>query len=70
MTLKIYKTYFDKSDTPYVQNWQPKSKYHTVWKRCAYKRFMNHRVVKVKLFGIFTIYDITKKEEPDETQSD
>lgn len=54
--MKIYKTYFDKSDTPYIQEWQKNRKYHVVWKRCAYKSFLGCRVVMVKLFGIFTIY--------------
>lgn len=58
--MKIYKHYFDKSDTPYVQEYQAKRKYHTDWKHFKYKTFLLHRVVKIKVFGIFTIYDITK----------
>lgn len=58
--MKIYKHYFDKSDTPYKQTFQPKKKQHTVWKRNPYTRFLGHNVQKIKLFGIFTIY---KREE-------
>lgn len=58
--MKIYKHYFDKKDTPYVQEYQPKRKYHTAWKRIRYKGFLGHKVVKIKLLGLFTIYDITK----------
>jgi hypothetical protein len=56
-SLKLYKTYFDKSDTPYVQTFQPNRKYHVVWKRCAYTMFLKHQVVKVKFLGLFTIYN-------------
>jgi hypothetical protein len=55
--MKIYKTYFDKIDTPYMQEFQPKKKYHVVWKRLAYKEFFEHKVIKIKLFGLFTIYN-------------
>jgi hypothetical protein len=58
--MKIYKHYFDKKDTPYVQDYQAKQKYHTAWKRFRYKIFLGHKVVKIKLFGIITIYDTTK----------
>ena len=57
--MRIYKTYFDKSDTPYTDKFQPKRKYHVVWKRNPYKLFLGHRVIKVKLFGLF---DITPKK--------
>jgi hypothetical protein len=53
--MKIYKTYFSKEDTPFNQLCQPKRKYHTVWKRNPYQTFLGHKVVKVKLFGIFKI---------------
>lgn len=54
---KIYKIYFDKSDTPFRQDFQPNKKYHVVWKRNAYTKFLNHKVLKVKKYGIFTIYE-------------
>lgn len=62
MAIKKYKIYFDKNDTPYVSDWQAEKKYHMVWKRLPYKRFLGHRVAKIKLFGIFTIYDRSKEE--------
>ena len=58
--MKIYKHYFDKKDTPYVQDYQPKQQFHTSWKHYRYKVFLGHQVVKIKLLGLFTIYDITK----------
>ena len=61
--MKIYKHYFEKTDTPFVQEYQAKKKYHTAWKHLRYVRFMDHKVVKIKMFGIFTIYDITKGGE-------
>ena len=61
--MKIYKTYFDKRDTPYRQDFQPKSKYHKVWKRMPYKYFLKHKVIKIKLFGIFSIYKKQLKED-------
>lgn len=42
--MKIYKTYFDK----------------TVWKRLPYAVFLGHKVVKVKLFGLFTVSERRK----------
>ena len=65
MALKIYKHYFDKNDTPYRADIQAKKKYHTAWKRLPYKRFLAHNVVKIKLFGIFTIYDRRKEQNND-----
>ena len=56
--MKKFKTYFDKSDTPFNLSYQPKSKYHTVWKRQPYTSFMGHKVIKIKLWGLFTIYNI------------
>ena len=53
--MKKYKTYFSKEDTPYRKDFQPDRKYHVVWKRNAYESFLGHKVVKVKLFGIFNI---------------
>ena len=55
--MKIYKTYFDKKDTPYRDDFQRNKKYHVVWKRQPYKTFLRHKVVKIKMFGLFTIYD-------------
>ena len=57
--MKLYKHYFDKSDTPYRESFQRTKKYHTVWHRGAYKVFLAHKVVKIKLLGIFTIYELT-----------
>lgn len=59
--IKPYKTYFDKKDTPFRQDFQPNKKYHVVWNRLPYRTFLGYKVVKVKLFGIFTIHDITKE---------
>ena len=55
--MKIYKTYFEKSDSPYCLDFQPRKKYHIVWKRRPYVKFLGHKVLKIKLFGIFTIYE-------------
>ena len=54
--MKIYKTYFSKDDTPFRQEFQANKQYHVVWKRRPYKTFLGHKVVKVKLFGLFNIY--------------
>jgi hypothetical protein len=59
--MKIYKTYFDKSDTPFIQTFQPRRKYHVCWKRVPYKTFLGHNVVKIKLFGLFTIKKMPKR---------
>jgi hypothetical protein len=56
--MKIYKCYFDKKDTPYIQDYQPNKPYHTDWNRLPYTKFLGHKVVKIKLFGIFTIYKV------------
>jgi hypothetical protein len=61
MKLKLYKHYFDKADTPYLQTWQSEKKYHTVYKRVAYTEFLKHKVIKIKFLGLFTIYNL--KEE-------
>lgn len=55
--MKIYKHYFDKSDTPFVQSFQQNKKFHTVWKHNAYKMFLDHSVHKIKIFGLFTLYE-------------
>ena len=57
---KRFVHYFDKEDTPYSQELQPKRKYHKVWKRLRYKTFLGHKVIMIKWFGLLTIY---KKEE-------
>jgi hypothetical protein len=58
--MKIYKHYFKKTDTPYIQEWKKRKKYHTIWKHLIWERFLGHRVYKIKLFGIFTIYKDNK----------
>ena len=60
--MKKYKTYFDKKDTPYMQKFQKRKKYHIVWKRRPYKWFLHCAVVKIKLFGLFTIYNPSEEE--------
>ena len=55
--MKKYKTYFDKNDTPFKPEMQRNKKYHTVWFRLPYKMFLKHEVVKIKLFGLITIYE-------------
>lgn len=57
-----FKIYFDHSDTPYREECQSKGKYDTEWKHLPYGYFLGHSVVKMKLFGIFTVHDRTKKE--------
>ena len=57
--MKLYKHYFDKSDTPYVKSFQRKRKYHTAWMRGKYRIFLQHKVIKIKFLGIFTIYKLT-----------
>lgn len=54
--MKIYKLYFDKKDTPFIETYQSKAKYHTTWTRLQCKKFFGHEVLKIKLFGLFTIY--------------
>ena len=53
---KRFVHYFDKTDTPYPQEWQPKRKYHKIWKRLKYKSFLGHKVIKTKWFDLITIY--------------
>lgn len=70
-----FKIYFDHSDTPYREECQSKGKYDTEWKHLPHSYFLGHRIVKMKLFGIFTIYDRTKAkyiewENEQEDQSD
>jgi len=60
--MKKYKTYFDKSDTPFKQDYQDKKKYHVVWNRQPYMVFLQHAVVKIKKYGLFTIYKPSEEE--------
>lgn len=60
--VRPFKIYFDHIDTPYREEYQYKGKYHTVWKHLPYHHFLGHSAIKMKLFGIFTIYDLTKKK--------
>ena len=60
--MKKYKTYFYKQDTPYLQEFQFRKKHHIVWNRLPYKTFLNHAVVKIKLWGLFTIYSPSEEE--------
>jgi hypothetical protein len=60
--VRPFKIYFDHGDTPYREECQYKGKYDIEWKRLPYRYFLGHSVVKMKLFGIFTIYDLTKKK--------
>lgn len=53
---KRFVHYFDKEDTPYSQEFQPNKKYHKVWKRLKYNTFLGHQAVKIKWFGLITIY--------------
>lgn len=62
---KRFVHYFDKTDTPYSQEWQPKRKYHKVWKRLKYKNFLGHKVIKIRWFDLFTIYDTKEVKEND-----
>jgi hypothetical protein len=54
--MKLYKHYFDKSDTPFIPERQPKAKYHTVWMRKTYEKISNHKVYMIKFLGFITIY--------------
>ena len=60
--MKNYKTYFDKNDTPFKPEMQQNKKYHTVWFRQPYTMFLKHEVVKIKLWGLFTIYSPSEEE--------
>ncbi len=59
--MKLYKHYFDKSDTPFNQLYQKKRKWHTVWFRGKYRIFLQCKVIKVKFLGLFTIYELTNE---------
>ena len=59
---KIYKTYFNKNDTTSKTRTQQKKKYSTMWLRKKYKKFFEHEVVKIKLFGLITIYNKEKEK--------
>lgn len=57
MTMKKYKLYFDKQDTPFISSYQQKRKYHIVWRKMPYKNgIAGHIPTKIKLYGLFTIY--------------
>ena len=60
--MKTYKNYFDKNDTPFKPEMQQKKKYHTVWFRQPYTMFLKHEVVKIKKYGLFTIYKPSEEE--------
>lgn len=59
--MKLFKHYFDKSDTPFIQGYQRERKYHTVWTKGMHKIFYPHKVIKIKFLGIFTVYKLTDK---------
>ena len=61
--MKLYKHYFDKTDTPFEGLFPKNKKYHTVWYRGKYRIFLLHKVVKIKFLGIFTIYKLSKHRE-------
>ena len=61
--MRLYKHYFDKTDTPFDGSFQKNKKYHTVWYRGKYRIFLFHKVVKIKFLGIFTIYKLRKHRE-------
>ena len=61
--MKLYKHYFDKTDTPFEELFQKNKKYHTVWYKGKYRIFLLHKVVKIKFLGIFTIYKLDKHRE-------
>ena len=61
--MKLYKHYFDKTDTPFEGLFQKNKKYHTVWYRGKYRIFLLHKVVKIKFLGMFTIYKLSKHRE-------
>ena len=56
--MKIYKHYFNKDDSIFNDSYQVKNKYHTHWYDKCYNEIFYHKVIKIKLFGIFTIYKI------------
>lgn len=58
--MNIYKTYFLKSDTPFNQTYQRGKKYHTCWYSNKLKKVNTHKVYKVKLFGIITVYTLKR----------
>jgi len=57
LPIKQYKTYFDKKDTPFRQDFQPNKKHHVVWYRMAYDSFLKYKTVKIKWLGIITLKD-------------
>ncbi len=63
--IKPYKCYFDKRDTPFDDKWFKNKNLHFAWLRSSCIKFLGHKVVKIKLLGIFTIYEA--KEAKDDT---
>ena len=61
--MKLYKHYFDTTDSPFAAIFQTNKKYHTVWYRSKYRIFLLHKVVKIKFLGIFTIYKLSNNRE-------
>lgn len=53
--MRLYKHYFENTDT------QSQKKYCTEWFREKYRIFLRHKVIKIKLLGLFTIYKLTDK---------
>lgn len=47
--MKLYKHYFDKTDTPFKGLFPENKKYHTVWYRGKYRIFLLHKVVKINI---------------------
>ena len=58
--MRIFKVYYLRSDTPFKQVYQKGKKYHTEWAYKYYKKCEGHKVYKVKLFGIITIYKLKR----------
>lgn len=53
--MRLYKHYFENIDT------QSQKKYCTEWFHEKYIIFLRHKVMKIKLLGLFTIYKLTDK---------
>lgn len=51
--MRLYKHYFENTDT------QSRKKYRTEWLYEKYTIFLRHKVMKIKLLGLFTIYKLT-----------
>lgn len=70
LKMRPFLIFFDHRDTPYREECQSKGKYDREWKHFPYTYFLGHSVVKTKLFGIFTIFDKTKKEYQEMLEED